>query len=537
MRRLKVRDPSGLCWACGGSIPYAMGSQKRSFIDQTPRGVTVKPPSDRHRRRRRVDFELPDVVLDLDAENSPYVRPFNKQDAVQQKAKWGYNPVIPEVEKRVEDLEADISKDGVKMRRMLAARHHPFKISDHDVLSVALLGGDASASSLADGEATDEGDPRRNALLKSRDHALHANGIPQRILDGDANTIVHFMLHRQKLASASHETASASTESDANTWDTFQGAVKRCDTIMELERLCSNSLLSGHEGITAASMDHVALRLEKMKAVSAPDEETRHALKLVNNLTMRQLSANADLSPSMSLLGLFLAANLRLLPAIMQYLHICLSQGFIGNSQDKPETLGVIGQSILETLEKGDGSARGTRPELFTLLTGRALAGSAVQPALLRSSVSNSEEDPGTHHIYVQLLGQLGAYRLLWHSWKRIAEKRMRHYEPLYYAAFVRCVEVLHNAKSVVGLDCTTATGDLERDAELDLQAIDALDAHHASSTSSKAPYAARVESPLSWDKISQVYKSPEIHQAVARVNKLIASANVTTPDKRRKYD
>lgn len=510
-----------------------MGSQKRSFIHPSPRGVTVEPPSDRRRRRRRVVFELPDVVLDLDAEDSPYVRPFNEQDAAQQKAKWGYDPIIPEVEKRVRELDADIIKDGITMRQMLAARHDPFKISDHDVLSVALLGGDVGASSLADGESKDQGDPRRNALLKSRGHAMHANGIPQRILEGDANTIVHFMLHRQKLASASHETASASTESDAKTAsDTFQTAVERCKSIVQLERLCSSSLLSGHEDITATSMDHVARRLEKLKTGSGLDQQTSHALKLVNNLTMRRLSANADLSPSMSRLGLVMAANLRLLPAIMQYLHICLSQGFIGNSQDKSETLGVIGQGILETLEQGDGSARGTRPELFTLVTGRTVAGSAVQPALFGSSVSSRKEDPHTHHIYVQLLGQLGAYRLLWHSWKRGAEERMRHYEPFYYAAFVRCVEVLHNAKSVVGLDCTTATGDLERDAELDLQAIDALDAHHASSTSSKVPYTSHIKSPPSWDEISKVFKSPEIHQAAARVNNLIASAAMTTPDR-----
>ncbi|KAG6353468.1 hypothetical protein INS49_005649 [Diaporthe citri] len=525
MRRLRVKDPSGLCWACGGSIPYTASSQKRSFIVSAPRGIAVKPSSGRRRRRRRVLFELPDVVLDLDAEDSPYVRPFNDQDAAQQRAKWGYDPVFPEVEQRVDKLRTDILKDGISMRQLLAARHHPFKISDHDVLSVALLGGNASAS-LADGEAVDEGAHRRNALLEHRDQALHANGIPERILGRDANTIIHFMLHRQRLASASHETSSTSSNGDTNTSDTFDDAFQHCKGIVQLERLCSNSLSSGPEAIGPASMDHVARRLEDLKNTN-PKRHTQHALKLVNNFTMRLLSANADLSPSLSLLGLVMAANLGLLPAIMQYLHICLSQGFIGKSQDKPEMLGEIGQGILGALERGDGSARGTRPELFTLLTGRTHAGSAVQPALFGSSVSSSAEDPHTHHIYVQLLGQLGACRLLWHSWKRGAKKRMRHYEPYYYAAFVRCAEVLRDAKSVAGLDCATATGDLERDAELDLQAIDALDAHHASSTSSEAPYAWHFEDPLSWDEISKVFESPGIHQAVARMNDLITSADM----------
>lgn len=528
MRRLRVRDPSGLCWACGGSIPYFMSSQKRSYFDPVPRGVTLTQPSRRHRRRRRVFLDLPDVVLDLDAEDSPYVRPFNEQDAVQQTSKWGYNPLIPEIQRRVDEVRHDITKDGKKMRQMLAARHDPYKITDHDVLSVALLGGNASASSLADGEAMDEGTYRNNALLKEKDRAMNANGIPQRILAGDANTIIHFMLHRQRLAPASHETASASAEGDADPPDAFQAAVQRCKTLAQLERLCSSSLSLRHEDITAASMDHVARRLEKL---NVSHEHTQNTLKLINNFTMRRLSANADLSPSMSLIGLVMAANLRLLPAVIQYLHICLSQGFIGQSQDKPETLVAIGQGILRALEQGHGSERGTRPELFTLLTGRALAGSAVQPALFASSVGGSEDDPHTHHIYVQLLGQLGAYRLLWHSWKRGTEEMKKQYEPLYYAAFVRCTEVLHDAKNVVGLDCTTATGDLERDAELDLRAIDALDAHHASSTSSEAPYTWHTESSLPWDDISEVFKSPDIHQAAARVNHLIASAPTASSD------
>ena len=529
MRRLKVRDPSGLCWACGGSVPFTTSSQKRSFIEQTPRGVILNGPRRRLRRKSKVVFELPDVVLDLDAEDSPHVRSFNKQDAAEQRAKWGYSPVIPEVEQRAEELRRDISQDGVKMRRMLAARHHHFKISDHDVFSVALLGGNAAASSLADGEAPDQGASRRNALLKHRDQALLANGIPQRILAGDANTIIHFMLHRQK-ASASHNTAPSSTKGDANTSDNFETAVHRCKNIVQLERLCSTSLSSGHEEITTASMDHIARRLESFKDLSYK-RHAQHALKIVNNFTMRRLSANADLSPSMSLVGLVMAAKLRLLPAVMQYLHICLAQGFIGKPQDKPETLGTVGQGILEALEQGEGSARGTRPELFTLLTGRTLAGPAVQPALFGSSISSTEEDPHTHRIYIQLLGQLGAYRLLWHSWKRGAKERMRQYEPFYFAAFIRCAEVLRGAESVAGLDCTTATGDLERDAELDLQAIDALDAHHASSTSSEAPYASHIESPLSWNEISEAFESPEIHQAVERINVLITSADVESTE------
>lgn len=525
MRWLKVRNPSGLCWACGGSIPYPASYQKRTFIEQAPTGVVLAGTHRQIKKKRHVAFDLPDVVLDLDAEDSPHVRPFNRKDAARQRVKWGYNPIIPEVEERVAQLQRDIEQDEAKMRHILAARHHPYKISDLDVLSVALLGGKATASSQVDGDTVSGQSQRCDVFLKGRDRAMDANGIPQRILAGEANTIIHFLLHRQHLASASHETASASTKDGVNTSDTFEGAVHHCKTLWRLERLCLHSLSSGHETISPTSMDYIASWSRNFRSIMSKPYN-QHALKFVNNLTMRQLSAGTDLSPSLSRLGLVLASNLGLLPAIIQYLHICLSQGFIGKStQDKPATLGAIGEGIIVALEQGDGSARGTRPELFTLLTGRTLAGSTVQPALFGSNLSSREEDSHTHHIYVQLLGQLGAYRLLWHSWKRGTGERMRQYEPFYYAAFIRCAEVLRDAKNVAGLDCATATGDPERDAELDLQAIDALDAHHASSTSSEDPYAFRIRNPLPWNEIQEVFKSSDIQNTVARINDLITSA------------
>lgn len=524
MRRLRVRDPSGLCWGCGGFIPYTLSPQKRNIIEKYPRGVAIEGSSHRRiQRKRRVAFELPNVVLDLDAEDSPHVRPFDDHDAAQQKVKWGYNPIIPEVEQRVSVLTTEMLVDRRKMSRMLAARHSPFKISDLDVLSVALLGGKSTVSPPPGDGTMDYRAGRTNSLLQGRDRALHLNGIPERILAGDANTIIQFMLHRQRLDPATKRPASVSTDGEADRPDTFRHAIDRCKSLSQLERLCTHGLSLGQDAISPASVDHIAHYLKGSRNISYR-HNTKQALKFVNNFTMRQLSTNAGLNSSMSLLGLALAVELRLLPAVMQYLHICLSQGFIGNAQDKPETLEAVASGILAALEQGQGPERGTRPELFTLLTGRTLAGSTVQPSLFGSGIVSREEVSLPHHIYVQLLGQLGAFRLLWHSWKPGADDKMRQqYEQLYFRAFIRCAEVLHNAEVVTGLDCTTATGDLERDAELDLQAINALDAYHASSTNSQAPYASHVKDLLTWGDIKEVFESDGIHQAAARINDLMA--------------
>jgi hypothetical protein len=498
------------------------------LIEKAPVGVILDSSPRKIKRKKYPTFDLPEIVLDLDAEDSPHVRPFDEVDAAQQRVKWGYNPIIPEVEERVAQLEVDMRHDYHKMRYMSKVRHHSYKTTDLDVLSVALLGGQGAASSPADGESAGvkSQSQRCDILLKGRDHAINANGIPQRILDGDANTIINFLLHRQRLASSSRETASASTKSGDSAFDTFEGAVQRCKTLWRLERLFVHSLPSGP--VSPTSMDHIATQLLKFEddgAFTAKDR-SQHALKFINNLTMRQLSAGIDLSQTLSRLGLVVAARLGLLSAIIQYLQICLSQGFINDaSQYKIKKLDAIGDGIIVALEGGDGSARGTRPELFTLVTGRSLAESTVQPSLFGSSLGSTHDYPHTHRIYVQLLGQLGAYRLLWHSWKRGAGDIMRSFEPFYYAAFIRCAEVLHGAKNVAGLDCTTATGDVEMDAQLDLRAIDALDAHHASSTSSKDPYSSRISDPPSWDEINEVFRNSDIRYAAERINALITSA------------
>lgn len=536
MRRLRVRDPSGLCWACGGSIPYNASSQKRTLIEKAPTGTTIDAGfHGRRGRRLKVKsnlptFDLPLVVLDLDSEHSPHVRPFNDEDAAQQKAKWAYDPILPEAEKRVAQLEEDMIQDKDKMDRMLAARYHPYKISDLDVLSVALLGGDATPTLQVDQADTpmDQNTLRHDTLLRDRNLALHRNGIPQRILDRDANTIIHFLLHRQRQEPASLETASASLNVGPS--GTFEAAVKDCRSLNQLKRLCSHNLSSGQVALTPTSMDYIARWFTDSKFKKSSRNHGQDALKFVNNLTMRQLSGNTGLSPSLSRVGLALAANAALLPAIIQYLHICLSQGFIvGSTEDQPATLGAIGVGILQTLQQGGGSARGTRPELFTLLTGRPLAGSTVQPSLFGSSLRSVGDDPETHRIYVRLLGQLGAYRLLWHSWKNGAGKKMGRYKSVYYSALTRCAEVLRDAKNVAGLDCTTATGDLERDAELDLQAIDALDAYYASPNSPEDPYAFHFEKSLPTDEVIEAFQSPDIHRAVALMNDLITIAGTAS--------
>ncbi|ROW17561.1 hypothetical protein VPNG_00896 [Cytospora leucostoma] len=503
MRRF--RDPSHLCRAGSGPgpTPRSITVQRRTIFEKYPRGVIIQRESE-PTKKNFPSFELPKVVLDLDAENIPHVRPLNNRDIRHQKAKWGYSPVGEEVMLRATNLRKEMARDEKKMRHQASKLNNMQTISDYNVFAIALLGGSSVSSSLKDLEPRDE--QQRPITLGG----LRANGIPERILAGDANKVISFMLHRQELARE---------QEDAGDLEAFKTALSHCKNLGQLRRLCLRGVDAApqQKEIVHASSGHIVHSLRSM-----PPQPLKEILKFVNNFTIRQLAENAGLSAAMPLYGLEIASKLELLPAIVQYLQICLSQAFIGNDNTDRAILGIVGLGTLTALERGQGTARGTRPELFTLLTGRSLVSSEPQPALYGLDVLQGQGDPEVHCLYTRLLAELGAFRLLWHS-RRGAQ------EATDTTAFIRCAQVLGSAEGDAGVDYSTVTGELETDADLDLRDISRLDAYHTSVASKRAPYSSNIEGRISPDELKEAFESADIHGAMARLQELMSRAPAAT--------
>ncbi|KAK7730862.1 hypothetical protein SLS53_008940 [Cytospora paraplurivora] len=501
MRRF--RDQSHLCRAGSGPGPTSRSIQRRSIFEKYPRGVIIQKKSEPTKKRFPL-FELPKVVLDLDAENNPHVRPFDDRDVAHQKAKWGYSPVGEEAMLRATKLRKEMARDEKKMRHQASKLNNMQTISDYNVFAIALLGGTSVSSSLKDLEPRDE--QQRPITLGG----LRANGIPERILAGDANKVISFMLHRQELAREQEDTGDL---------EAFKTALSHCKNLGQLRRLCLRGVDAApqQKAMVYASSDHIVHTLRSM-----PPQPLKEVLKFVNNFTIRQLAENAGLSAAMPLYGLEIASKLELLPAVVQYLQICLSQGFIDNDNTDRAILGIVGHGTLTALERGQGTARGTRPELFTLLTGRSLVSSEPQPALYGLDVLHKQGDPRIHHLYVRLLAELGAFRLLWHAMKEAQEGTDA-------TAFVRCAQVLGSAKGDADVEYSTITGELETDADLDLRDINRLDAYHTSVASTGAPYSFNIESTVSPDELKEAFGSADIHEATARLKDLISRAPAVT--------
>lgn len=503
MRRF--RDPSSVPLirrACVGPLPWTI--QKRGILETYPSGVIL----DKNRKPTKSKFptfELPDIVLDLNDEDSPYARPFTSRDADQQEEKWGANADADELSVRVGKLRKDIARDDKVMHHQASRPNTLQSISDYDVLAVALLGGGAVSSSLKNFRLRDEQSQRFRPITLS---SLRTNGIPERILAGDANKVIPFMLHRQQLAR---------TTEDAGGVEALLLTMRHFKNLSQLRKLCSGrTKVSEQIWTSSASIDHIVHILRSM-----PPQPLEDVLKFVNNFTIRQLTQNIELNASMSLYGLEIASKLNLLSPIVQYLQICLSQGFIHDDNTGTEILEKAGRGILVALEWGQGRARGTRPELFTILTGQSLASSAPQPALYGLDRIQRPEDARVHLIYVRLLAELGALRLLWHAWRQDPEA-------VGTIPFVRCAQVLSSAAGDASVDYATVTGDLEKDAYLDLWAIDNLDAYHTSVTSAKPWYSSNAEGGILPSEVKQAFfESADIHQVMSRLGELISRVAV----------
>lgn len=471
-------------------------------------------------------FELPDVVLDLDAEGSPNVRPYDEaSDGPSQDLKWGYDPAIPEAKRQAFEY-------GCKMRgeigRLNKISMTPFNlecITDYDVMAVALFGKSKVKNLVWPASAQDAPTVRKHEL-RGLGYALHRNGIPRLIIGLDANRVISFMLQRQQLLIAAIQDPSLRAAGQPDYAQAFKKTLSICKHIHHFRKFYSriDSPSSGVE-VGADSIDDVHDGL--LKFVRSQDDHCSQEdiLKFVNNVTIKRISNNKELNRSMTLFGLQLASSIGLLPCILQYLQICVSLGFVDESSEAISLTRIhTGRSMLAAMEGGDGTAIGTRQQIFTLVTGMSSQFSVRQPSLFGLAAKDRAHRPEVFKTRVALLGELGAVRLLWHQWKK-----NQHYG-VFIEAFRRCAQVLASVKGGgVGVDITTTTGHPDQDAALDLQTINTLGAFHSErgsripSKSVSGSNGLILKHPrITDEEIRAAFEMPNVLQAMRRFKELI---------------
>lgn len=456
--------------------PSAICSQKRFFpgppLSSYPEGVILKEGKGPQKERFPI-VDVPDVLLDLDAEDSPYVRPYDVvKDWQLGESIWGYDPNVDGASKEAKQIKETLSKQRRNVERLQASPFPRAQLSDHDILSVALRV-----------QPIDGDDPLEDKRLEGIPSRLRSdcvrNGVPLFILRRDTNTVLPFMLSRRRDALAALQDPSFCKKSDESDATVFKQTISACKTLEEVRKLvsCIDNPISGVK-LGPASIDHVHKTLVELLHDSGDSSAVLEAnLKFVSNLTIKRLTRGQPLNRSMTLFGLQLSSKLGLLPSIVQYLQICKSMGFMGQSSTSLENTRIqVARAILQALQAGQATARGTRLQLFTLLTGQNSLpdGSKTRTSLLGLDKTDRTTRPEIYQLRVQLLAELGAVRSLWLQYHDSADQ-------LFVSAFRRCAQILGGAKdggrTGKRVDIVMSTAIAGLDAADDLRTINAFEA------------------------------------------------------------
>ncbi|KAK3391934.1 hypothetical protein B0T20DRAFT_361509 [Sordaria brevicollis] len=91
-------------------------------------------------------YQISDLVLELDAHDNPFVRPFNADDAAEQRRQWPHlGPDEEEIVRRSISVAETVAECKAKWKAQLRPFDHR-RITERDVLSVAFLGPDTSST-------------------------------------------------------------------------------------------------------------------------------------------------------------------------------------------------------------------------------------------------------------------------------------------------------------------------------------------------------------------------------------------------------
>lgn len=468
-------------------------------------------------------FMVPIRVLDLDAEDSPYVRPFDQEtDGLEQRLKWAVDPLLEELKAQAILHHREFNQEAAAMSRTTKEPFAPQALSDHDIFKVALLGTSASQGFSKDAP---------HSTLRPIQERLRDQGVPQSILDQGPVETIPFMLHRQRLA-AKNMDKDARSVNKGNPPELMHlgDELDRSRNLSELRLTAlhlSSPLLRPYKGGNVMARLHQCLKqdhypledLEKTCDQPSTVENWPDFLKFVNNFTISWLLHGHRVRPNMALFALQLASRHGIMPSILQYLQIFLSlkraRALLQSFSAVPPQ---ITRKILVALRQAGNLAVGTRQQLLRLLLDVVPDPTSQHQSLLGSPADYRKRDPERYQLCLQVMGQLGALRLLWRAAPDSDDAAL-------VDAFHRFAQLVSGVK---GLDLTTTGDSAQTDFALDAHNMNTIDAHGAQSTlhgsSSDTPISDNSER-LPSEEIIAAFREQHISDAMRRFRQLIRGA------------
>jgi hypothetical protein len=456
-------------------------------------------------------FNIPDLVLDLDAVDSPYVRVYGtkrnesgvlkwRNDDRRQKRIWNLDPKLDALVERIGAFKHELL-DSEERWYAPVKPFDPRRISSRDILQVALLGprlkSEESQKSIGGGDPAPEASGGPAKVIGMAD-VLRENGIPDRVFDNDIKTL-RFMFAWQKTHPLGQQPDST-THSDSGqplgpeqSLDTEQSLDSKQSLDSEQEpipeqhatptaapwpglayfRRSVASLLereSGEEFVsfwndlreggekTPWSLQTIETGFQNFQNGLEKREDPTEALSFLSNMASNLRARNSHLPEPFSRIAIEIAFNTGNLSAVPAFLP--------GN-----EWAGPVPVEACYRLLQEPGTTAEKRLELFTFLTGHGLSKGLPYRPSARPSIS--EDSPHLDfETYVELLGRLGAVRTLWHEWHdpKYPNKDNKLLEKCFCALLH--YEDLRDCQKQPGTVIAPVTGDMAEDMYLDARDI-----------------------------------------------------------------
>lgn len=367
-------------------------------------------------------FEMPNLLLDLDAEGTRNVRTFEDKDEELQQAKWRVNPKREEVKLKLNDLEAELIELRKRAQDIASGPTSIWRLTSHDLVSAALHGPlekQDTAASESTCPDTLEGSHLINALRRE-------NGIPSHVSASDVLLLEWMLLRRHSTDSAK----TANAEAPLNPLEIVE-ALESQSSITGMRRLLLHNLRSWaslkscfgpssrHDGSAGDVAGAIRRRcIEILESEKAHNKQFTSCLALVGNLSEKM--SKAELEPDHRLQGLALraAAYSGALVALSGWIHRIHSSDTWQNSLELVEDAAACMQSCSKLLTTQLGTPA-NRQLLLQIVTGLD-EHEELAPESLRSILLDSEAGVGPSSVsnqafdaYAKLLGELGAVRTL----------------------------------------------------------------------------------------------------------------------------
>lgn len=365
-------------------------------------------------RNRWSTFEISDLILDLDAEDNKYVRPFNQEDDGKFEH-WSRKQARDRehMNRRIANFEEESRYYNINFNKL---RENPFScwvISDVDLFSVALRG-----SLLV------PRDKKSRRLMKTtkglnRDqiinNVLNWNGVQHRIRYS-INTTASYMLRRQDIFKKTSNLNPRDMDFD------FTEALQKSKNLEDIERLVSpliqssagRALVGAHTGLIAETCWSLYAEHPLSAAMST--------LSLMNDLVISLAKEAIPLSPAFLDMGLNLSLKCGNFISAQRYIKACYEYANLAEDGSLWMIMGSFLKSLLKHLggfELDSASSSGSTDvsrqllEIYSLLTGWNLGQELGFPFMRAFCLHDYDMSVD----YFACLARLGAFRTMWYEW------------------------------------------------------------------------------------------------------------------------